>query len=295
MTTPPAPSTASVVIPAHNEEKVIGACLARMFDGAADGELDVVVVANGCDDRTAEIARSIHPDVRVLELAVGSKPLALNLGDETAVGFPRFYVDADIQLGIDAIRQVVAVLRSGEALSAAPRMRLDLEGRPWRVRAFYDIWTQLHYVTNNHVGSGVCALSEAARSRFDRFPDIVADDLFLLNLCEPDERASVADCEFVDRTPFTLRDLVRIKGRSAAGNWEYAARYKEAARRSRELNGPRGSGASVLLRRPTEWPALAIYTGVYVAAQARGWWKFRFGDLSHWDRDESARDVATQR
>ena len=42
----------SVVIPAHNEETVIGRCLAALFAGAGEGELDVVVVCNGCRDGT---------------------------------------------------------------------------------------------------------------------------------------------------------------------------------------------------------------------------------------------------
>ncbi len=42
---------ASVVIPAHNEEHVIGRCLDRLAQSASS-ELEVVVVANGCTDRT---------------------------------------------------------------------------------------------------------------------------------------------------------------------------------------------------------------------------------------------------
>ena len=47
---------ASVVIPAHNERRVIGRCLRALREGAAPGELDVIVVANACTDDTAAIA-----------------------------------------------------------------------------------------------------------------------------------------------------------------------------------------------------------------------------------------------
>ncbi|MEV5412346.1 glycosyltransferase [Thermopolyspora sp. NPDC052614] len=48
---------AAVVVPAHNEEAVIGRTLHRLLAGTAPGELRVVVVPNACTDRTAEIAR----------------------------------------------------------------------------------------------------------------------------------------------------------------------------------------------------------------------------------------------
>lgn len=286
------PPIASIVIPAHNEEQVIGTCLTTLLAGADEGELEIVVVANGCRDRTAERARGVGPGVKVIEVARGSKPLALNTGDQAVSAFPRFFVDADVQVGIDAIRKVVAALGSGDALAAAPRMELDLAGRPWRIRAFYETWSKLHYVTDAHIGSGVYAVSEAGRARFDRFPDIVADDLFVHSLFDPSERVSVHDAEFVDRAPLTLRGLLRIKGRAAAGNYEYRAKYADQAQHAEGANRRRGAGAGALVRDPKAWPALVLYTAVYVAAQIRGWWKFRFGDLRHWDRDDSARDIA---
>jgi glycosyltransferase involved in cell wall biosynthesis len=286
------PPIASIVIPAHNEEQLIGTCLTTLLTGADEGELEIVVVANGCRDRTAERARAVDPAVQVVEIARGSKPLALNTGDHAVTAFPRFYIDADVQVGIVAIRKVVAALRAGDTLAAAPRMELDLAGRPWRVRAFYETWSKLHYVTDAHIGSGVYAVSEAGRARFGRFPDIVADDMFIHSLFDPSERVSVRDAEFVDRAPLTLRGLLRIKGRAAAGNFEYRAKYADQARHADGANRPRAAGAGALVRDPKAWPALALYTAVYVAAQIRGWWKFRFGDLRHWDRDDSARDFA---
>ena len=59
---------ASVVIPAHNEQASILATLARLSTGLEGEVLDVVVVCNGCTDRTAEVVRRTYPDVRVLEI-----------------------------------------------------------------------------------------------------------------------------------------------------------------------------------------------------------------------------------
>jgi glycosyltransferase involved in cell wall biosynthesis len=80
---------ASVVIPAHNEERVIGRCLEVLQAGLRPGELEVVVVANGCTDNTERVARSAVPAVRVVSLAEASKAAALNAGDAVASAFPR--------------------------------------------------------------------------------------------------------------------------------------------------------------------------------------------------------------
>ncbi len=89
----------SIVIPAHNEGRVIGRLLDELLaDPHASGP-DVVVVCNGCTDDTARVAAARGDRVRVVEIPVPSKHAALRAGDEHARGFPRLYVDADVVLG----------------------------------------------------------------------------------------------------------------------------------------------------------------------------------------------------
>src|SRR5688500_5584423 len=120
----------TVIIPAHNEAAVIERCLRALTDGAADGELDVIVVANGCSDDTAATARKFGASggggVRVLETDVPSKSNALNLGDhaaDAADGWPRVYADADVVLSLASLRRIAAALAEGPGggLAAAPR------------------------------------------------------------------------------------------------------------------------------------------------------------------------------
>ena len=68
-----------IVIPAHNEERLIGACLASVLTAARTPELagapvQVVVVCDACTDRTAEIVASfgctaLHVDARNVGIA----------------------------------------------------------------------------------------------------------------------------------------------------------------------------------------------------------------------------------
>ncbi|MBO0838909.1 MAG: glycosyltransferase, partial [Actinobacteria bacterium] len=52
---------ASIIIPACNESRVIKRLLSRLVCSARDGEFEIIVVANGCTDDTAEIACSFGP------------------------------------------------------------------------------------------------------------------------------------------------------------------------------------------------------------------------------------------
>src|SRR5262245_57178730 len=181
----------SIVIPAHDESAVIARCLEALLRGAQPGELEILVVCNGCSDDTAEIARRFGPDVRVIETAVPSKSNALNLGDEAARGFPRFYVDADVVLEVRDLRATAAALESGRCLAAAPRLRVDLSECSLPVRLYHRIWMDLPYVQEGMLGSGVYALSESGRARVGRFPDIIADDDLVRLAFRPSERISV--------------------------------------------------------------------------------------------------------
>jgi glycosyltransferase involved in cell wall biosynthesis len=270
----------SVVIPAHNEEGVIGRCLEQLLQDAAEGEIEVVVACNGCTDRTAEIARSLGPSVQVVETDVASKPAALNLGDESASAFPRIYLDADIRISTEAVRQVGRVLDDG-ALAAAPMLRVDLRDRGRMIRAYYRIWTRLPYITEGLIGSGAYGLSREGRSRFDGFPPIIADDGFVSRLFAPQERVSVQTCEFVITPPRSVRSLVSVKTRVFAGNYEHRLRYGP---------GPQGSNRQGIVRLPPSlWPSLAVYLGIQTIAKLRACWKVAFGELSSWERDDSAR------
>ena len=56
----------SVIIPAHNEERVISRLLEALTLGHTPGELEIIVVCNGCSDDTAGVARGFGAPVQVL-------------------------------------------------------------------------------------------------------------------------------------------------------------------------------------------------------------------------------------
>lgn len=277
------PLAASVVIPAHDEAAVIERCLTSMAPFGPDPALDVVVVANGCSDGTAERAR--RAGARVIETHHPGKANALNLGDDNCTAFPRVYLDADVVIAhADLVALVREVSRPG-VLAAAPRLSWDPTGTNWAVRAYYRVWSALPYVTRGLLGSGVYALSAEGRARFEAFPTLVGDDTFVRSLFAEDERRLVEDAVFTVHPPRTLRSLIAIKTRVWSGN----ELHDRAGLPARAGAGGGPSSAGVLRRRPDLWSALPVYAAVYGVARMNAKRRMRAGTASTWDRDLTSR------
>ncbi|MBV1858328.1 MAG: glycosyltransferase [Nannocystaceae bacterium] len=275
-----------MIVPAHNEAAVLERCLQTMLGDYVDGEFEVVVVANGCTDQTAEIARSFGAPVRVIETPVPSKSKALNLGDDEAQGFPRMYVDADVDVRTDALRAVAAALTGPSAyVVAAPRAEFSVEGCTRTVRSFVRVWSSLPYFTEGVVGAGFYAFSEAGRGRFGRFPELIADDEFARRVARPHERGRVEGESFTIRPPATVRSLLHVMVRVRAG-------LKELEREFPASRKNRGTGKRRTLRtiakRPSLWPHAPIYLAIMFAASVRASRKLRT-NRDTWERDETSR------
>ncbi|MFC4112798.1 glycosyltransferase [Nonomuraea zeae] len=273
----------SVVIPAHNEAGVIGRLLTGLLREAEPGEFDVVVVANGCTDGTAEAAGAY--DVRVLTTPVPSKREALRLGDAAARGYPRLYVDADIELGTADARALAAVLAAQDGpLAAAPERELALADRPWAVRAYYAIWTRLPHVRAGLFGRGVIAVSGAGNERIRALPPVMADDLAASLAFAPDERVIVPSARSVIRPPRTLADLLRRRVRAMTS----VSELESAAATAGERTGLRDL-AAIVAREPRLLAAAAVFVLVAVLARRRAARAIRAGDFTTWLRDDSSR------
>lgn len=272
----------SIVIAAHDEEAVIARTLEHLSEVVTNGLVDVIVVCNGCQDRTADVARGF-PGVRVRELAQPSKTAALREGDRAAVPGPRIYLDADIELTGAAAVATLRSLRAG-AVAGRPPRTFESTGAHWIVRRWYAVREQLPSTDAALWGAGCYALSEEGRARFGEFPEVVADDLFIDSLFTPGEVTIVVTDPVVVRTPRTVTDLLRIRrrgyrtqvfGRSGARSGPLSAGQRGQAHDLREL----------FRREPTRIVDVAVYAGII--GLARAW--ARVGSAPRWERDASSR------
>jgi hypothetical protein len=279
----------SVIIPAHDEQAVLGRLLRRLTEtgGPEAAPLRVVVVCNGCSDRTGEVARG-YPGVTVVETPVASKLAALRLGDEHAVDFPRVYVDADVEIDATSVQALAAALAPGSVLAAAPRRVIPRGAASWPVRWYYDVWETIPGVRAGLFGRGVVAVSAAGHQRLRGLPPLLSDDLAASSVFEDEERAIVPDAVVTVHPPRTWNDLVRRRVRVVTGTRQA---YEGTARES--LRTDSRTGRSDLLAavraRPGLWIKLPVFLATTMVARRRAARAVAAGDYSTWLRDESSR------
>lgn len=118
----------SIVIPAFNEERLLGASLAQI-KSAADAftargwEVELIVCDNNSTDRTAEIARAAGATV-VFE-PINQIARARNSGAAAATGDWLVFVDADSHPSAELLADVAEQIISGKCLAGGATISLD--------------------------------------------------------------------------------------------------------------------------------------------------------------------------
>jgi glycosyltransferase involved in cell wall biosynthesis len=118
----------SIIVPAFNEEKLLGASLAEIRAAAAaftrlGWEVELIVCDNNSTDRTADIARAAGAGV-VFE-PVNQIARARNTGAAAATGDWLVFVDADSHPSAGLLADVAEQIRAGRCLAGGATIRLD--------------------------------------------------------------------------------------------------------------------------------------------------------------------------
>ena len=99
----------SVIIPAYNEEKYIERTL-ESIKKQNFSEYEVIVVANGCTDKTEEKVKKYqnnqNKNLRLLSLPKANVSVARNAGALNAQGALLVFLDADTSLTADALQMI---------------------------------------------------------------------------------------------------------------------------------------------------------------------------------------------
>lgn len=261
----------SVLIPAHNEAAYIAECLAALYASSAvppDHQVEVLVLANGCTDQTAEIARSRVPprgwSVLVLERAEGGKLAALTEGDAKARGQVRVYLDADVQVETGMLAQIATALASDAPRYASGSPCVKRAKSPI-TRAYAAVWTQLPFVTTGAPGFGLFAMTSAGRARWESWPDIISDDTFARLNFTPDERIRLPGRYHWPMVE-GFRNLVRVRRRQDHGVAEIAQRFPELLPNDDPRPLSKAQLLGVILRHPI---GFVVYAAVSLAVRTR--------------------------
>jgi glycosyltransferase involved in cell wall biosynthesis len=224
----------SVIVPASNEAGLIGRCIEALLRSAFTRPIlwQLIIVANGCADNTAEIAHSYADaaeradvDLLVLYLAEGNKLNAINVGESYASGDVRVYIDADVIVEPELLDQLAKALVGSEPVYATGTLKIAAP-RSWATRTYARFWSRLPFVTDGGAGCGVFAVNRSGRARWAKFPPIISDDTFVRLHFAPSER-TIVPAGFTWPMAEGAGNLVRVRRRQDRGVQEIMRFYPQ--------------------------------------------------------------------
>ena len=154
----------SLIVPAFNEEKLLGASLTEMRAAAAafqyrGWEVELIVCDNNSTDRTAEIARAAGAIV-VFE-PVNQIARARNAGAGAASGDWFVFIDADTHPSAELFTDVAEQIAGGRCLAGGVTVRLD--EAPWQARLGEGFWNLLSRARRWMAGSFIFVRADLFR------------------------------------------------------------------------------------------------------------------------------------
>ncbi len=278
----------SIIIPAYNEEGYIGACLGHVlashdptYGTYFDGTVDVIVVANGCQDATVEEAQSLAPlfkrkgwSFQVIDQPTGSKPRAMNAGSHAAQNGSIVFIDADVHVSPGLIGGIAEALDRPEPAYAGGRPSI----RPARTMVserYARFWAKLPFMCQGVPGCGVFGVNAAGRARWTRIPDVISDDFFVRSHFATSEMHEVPHGY---SWPITegFDNLVRVRRRQDRGLSELSDLIPELTAKSDKTSPDLAQLIGLMAQDPV---GFAIYSSVALAVRTPA-----FPSQSRWDR-----------
>ena len=150
----------SVIVPAFNEEKLLGATLACIREATQGMDVELVVCDNNSTDRTAEIAR--QAGARVVFEPVNQISRARNAGAAAASGDWLVFVDADSYPDAALFADVAAAIGSGRHVGGGATVRFD--DADFLSHGAVSVWNAISRVMRWAAGSFVFCRSDAFRA-----------------------------------------------------------------------------------------------------------------------------------
>ncbi|MBN8249189.1 MAG: glycosyltransferase [Verrucomicrobia bacterium] len=233
----------SIVIPAFNEEKLLGGTLASVSTASEafarrGWDVEVLVCDNNSTDRTASIARAAGAQV-VFE-PVNQIGRARNTGAAAATGDWLVFVDADSSPSTALFDAVAREIQSGRVIAGGSTVRLD--GGGWTLRMLVEAWNVVSRCLGWMAGSFIF-VERAAFESLGGFSPLLfaAEEIDLSKRLKPLARQSGRRLRIVSEAPlltsarkehlytpaelirFTLRGLIRprstVQSREACSPW----------------------------------------------------------------------------
>jgi len=156
----------SLIIPAFNEEKLIGESLRSIHDATRSftergWETELIVCDNNSTDGTAELARAAG--ARVVFEPVNQISRARNRGAEMATGDWLVFIDADSSPSAALFADVARAIKAGDCLGGGCTVRMDGLSRVAAAAAATRLWNGLSRLCKWMAGSFIFCAAPAFR------------------------------------------------------------------------------------------------------------------------------------
>jgi glycosyltransferase involved in cell wall biosynthesis len=151
----------SFVIPAYNEEAVIGRTLDTLREAASHlhGTFEIIVANDDSNDRTAEIAAA--KGARVIDVKKRQIAAVRNAGASIATGEVLVFVDADTLVPKEPLVAMEKVLKDAKVVGGGAHMRFDMNPPLWG-RIGVVIFTFFYFTVARWAAGGFLFVRRAA-------------------------------------------------------------------------------------------------------------------------------------
>ena len=214
----------SIIIPAHNEEKLIGSCLSSILDSINSDEVEIIVVDNASSDATKHIASS-SSGVRVFEESRKGVMHARQRGIAESSGDIIAFLDADNRISRDWIEKVEFEFARNPRLECltGPYEYYDLFGwRKYLISFYWHTFVYMAYALLGYVGNfGNMAIK---RSTLEKIGGLDTSIAFY-----GDDTATARNAARFGKVKYDLNLKVQSSGRRFAGKGMLKTCLKYAA------------------------------------------------------------------
>jgi glycosyltransferase involved in cell wall biosynthesis len=165
----------SIIIPAYNEEKLIGACLVSVRQAAkARGltDYELIVCDNASTDATAAIAQKAG--AKLAREPIRRISRSRNAGAAAAAGDWLLFIDADSILTPTKLEELLAAIKTGRL--AGGGSLIDFDAKPWWGALAVRLWTAVSLTMRWAAGSFLFCRADAFREVGGFPPDLAAGE-----------------------------------------------------------------------------------------------------------------------
>jgi hypothetical protein len=113
----------SIIVPAHNEEKYIGKCLDSIYEAKKNysKEIEIIVVANRCTDKTRDIALS--KNAKVINEDSRNLSKIRNAGVRASKGDIIVTIDADSIMSCNTLSEIDNAISMGKYIGGGIKLK----------------------------------------------------------------------------------------------------------------------------------------------------------------------------